>query len=58
MRSISSGGQPWRVERVTLRETRGEMLCMNARSAGNIRSSTSRHSRKTGVAEASIISLR
>ena len=24
MRSISSGGQPWRVERVTLRETRGE----------------------------------
>lgn len=25
MRSISSGGQPWRVETVTERETRGEM---------------------------------
>ena len=27
MRSISSGGQPWRVETVTDRDTRGEMAC-------------------------------
>ena len=44
MRSISSGGQPWRVETVTLRDTRGEMALINAASRGNMSRSTRRHS--------------
>ena len=58
MRSISSGGQPWRVDTVTLPETRGLMLSIKAASPGKNSFKTRMHSRKMGVSEASFMLLR
>ena len=55
MRSISSGGQPWRVETVTLRDTRGEMASMKAVFWGNSSFRTYLHSPKMAVRPASIM---
>ena len=49
------GGQPWRVETVTLRETRGEMASMKSRSAGNSSVRTALHSWNCAVLRASIM---
>ncbi len=58
MRSISSGGQPWRVERVTLPETWGVMASIKALSAGKNSLRTRMHSWKMGVWEASAMPFR